>query len=267
MYSSKYQSKNPSLDKDKPLINANLLKKIMQADLVIFNAYQTLEGDQTIWNTKLSTFNPELSEKRFKINCWGYIGLLNEVLEARKKFISNKNSNTIIQDQLYVWIDANESRFEGKLSDGKHLELNMAKTACKQIFYTNANIMAGLGILFLCWDCGWCSYHGISVDKIESKSAFLVSPKLSSKGLISYISTLDFEQMYRNKIFIHDMTLYKYIENTQINFNQQITPDELDLLLNNKYFYDNNNINNKKKFNHTLVYNSYSDSDTNYDSD
>ena len=47
--------------------------------------------------------------------------------------------------------------------------------------------MAGLGILFLCWDCGWCSFHGISVDKIASKSTYLVPPKLSSQALISYI--------------------------------------------------------------------------------
>jgi hypothetical protein len=180
-------------------INKELMDKIIKADLVIFNAYQTLENDQSIWNTKLSTFDPELSEKRFKINCWGYIGLLNEILEERKNFISNRNinQNTLIQDQLFVWIDANESRFEGKLSDGKHLELNMAKTACKQIFYTNANIMAGMGILFLCWDCGWCSFHGISVDKIESKSKYLVNPKLSSQALISYISELNFETLFR----------------------------------------------------------------------
>ncbi len=211
----------------KSIMSKKLLDKILEADLVIFNAYQTLEGDQTIWNTNLNTFNSKLSEKRFKINCWGYTGLLMEILENRKKYIGSLRTNDIhndnvIQYQVFVWIDANESRFEGKLSDGKHLELNMAKTACKQIFYTNANIMASMGILFLCWDCDWCSFHGISVDKIESKSKYLVPHKLSAQALISYVSELDIDKLYQEKKYIHDMTFYKCVENTNIDFNSKI---------------------------------------------
>jgi len=215
------------------LLDKNLLSNIIQADLIIFNAYQTLEGDQQIWNTNLKTFNPKLSMDRFRINCWGYIGLLHHILEARKKFItdSHLNNEFNIHDQIFVWIDANESRFEGKLLDGKHLELNMAKTACKQIFYTNANIMSGLGILFLCWDCGWCSFHGISVDKIASKSKYLVPPKLSTLGLIYYLSLIDIEKLYEEKKYIHDMTFYKCIDLTKINFNLKITSDELENII------------------------------------
>ena len=119
----------------------------------------------------------------------------------------------------------------GKLSDGKHLELNMAKTACKQIFYTNANVMAGLGILFLCYDCGWCSYHGTSVDKIASKSAYFVPPKLTSQALIAYLSTLDINKLYEEKKFIHDITFYKYVENLQIDWNKKITSCELNAII------------------------------------
>jgi hypothetical protein len=235
-YSNRYQNtKNDksNTENQTKLMDPELLDKIIKADLIIFNAYQTLENDQSIWNTKLSTFNPELAEKRFKINCWGYIGLLNEILEERKIFISNRNidKNLTIQDQLFVWIDANETRFEGKLSDGKHLELNMAKTACKQIFYTNANIMGGMGILFLCWDCNWCSFHGISVDKIASKSKYLVNPKLSSQALISYISELNFETLYHNKQFIHDMSFYKYVEITK-KYKSDLTSEEINLFIN-----------------------------------
>ncbi len=245
-YADKYQNSMSKYDftgikssDKKSVIDSGLLEKILQADLVIFNAYQTLEGDQTIWNTNLDTFNPELSEKRFKINCWGYTGLLQEILQARKKLISNEE-NDIIQDQIFVWIDANESRFDGKLSDGKHLELNMAKTACKQIFYTNANQMASMGILTLCWDCGWCSFHGISVDKIASKSKYLVPPKLSSQALIAYISSLDIEQLYLEKKFIHDMTFYKCVDNSGINFTKK---DNW-----NKQQYDNTKVLNKVYF-------------------
>lgn len=220
------------LKSKKLILDPELINKIVKADLIIFNSYQTLEGDQTIWNTSLDTFNAKLSEKRFKINCWGYVGLMKEILDERKKFIQCRlEFEPPVQDQIFVWIDANESRFDGKLSDGKHLELNMAKTACKQIFYTNSNIMAGLGILFLCYDCGWCSYHGISVDKIASKSTYLVNPKLTSKALIAYLSTIDINQLYMEKKFIHDMTFYKCVENTCIDFNKKITINELDLII------------------------------------
>lgn len=212
-------------------LNPELINKIIKADLVIFNSYQTLEGDQSIWNTSLNTFDAKLSEKRFKINCWGYVGLIQEILNERKKFIQSRLEFEYVGDQIFVWIDANESRFDGKLSDGKHLELNMAKTACKQIFYTNANVMAGLGILFLCYDCGWCSYHGISVDKIASKSTYLVNPKLTSNALIAYLSTLDIDELYEEKKFIHDMTFYKCVENIDIDLKKNITHDELDFIV------------------------------------
>lgn len=215
------------VNRKKLIISDKLLNKILKADLVIFNAYQTLEGEQSIWNTNLNSFDAQLSERRFKINCWGYTGLLQEILKERKKFISLPNK-TNIHDQVFVWIDANESRFEGKLSDGKHLELNMAKTACKQIFYTNANIMAGMGIVFLCWDCGWCSFHGISVDKIASKSKYLVPPKLSSQALLSYLSQLDIDKLYIEKKYIHDMTFYKCVENTNIDFEKKLSSIELE---------------------------------------
>lgn len=238
-----------NLINNKQIINSELMEKILEADLIIFNAYQTLEGDQTIWNTNLNTFDPELSEKRFKINCWGYVGLLQEILEARKLYISNKSINTYIQDQIFVWIDANESRFEGKLSDGKHLELNMAKTACKQIFYTNANIMAGLGILFLCYDCGWCSFHGISVDKIASKSKYLVSPKLSAQALISYISNIDIDKLYNEKKYIHDMTFYKCVADINIDFNSKFSSEEFEEIIYGEIinYKKNNKYESKKK--------------------
>jgi hypothetical protein len=212
---------------NKSILSEELVDKIIKADLVIFNSYQTLEGDQTIWNTDLNSFDANLSELRFKINCWGYVGLFQEILNERKKYIQSTSLDEPIQDQIFVWIDANESRFDGKLSDGKHLELNMAKTACKQIFYTNANVMAGLGILFLCYDCGWCSYHGISVDKIASKSKYLVPPKLTSKALIAYLSNLNIDKMYLDKKYIHDITFYKCVEELDINWNCKITSNEL----------------------------------------
>ena len=219
---------NDNLIKTKAIISDKLMDAIVNADLIIFNSYQTLEGDQSIWNTYIDTFDANLSEHRFKINCWGYVGLFQEILSYRKKFIQTKSLGQNIQDQVFVWIDANESTFESKLSDGKHLELNMAKTACKQIFYTNASIMAGLGIIFLCYDCGWCSYHGISIDKIDSKSQYLVPPKLTSKALLAYLSELDIDKLFEDKKFIHDITFYKCVKNLNIDYNSEENENEND---------------------------------------
>jgi hypothetical protein len=73
------------------------------------------------------------------------------------------------------------------LQDGKHLELNLAKTAFKQIFYTNATILGSLGIITVFYDPGWLSYHGISVDKIASKSKSLIPPDLCVRVMLNYI--------------------------------------------------------------------------------
>lgn len=189
--------------------NKKLLELCASADYVIFNAYQTLEFDQKIWTTTLDTFDSKLSELRFKVNCWGYVRLLQKIKEARIQWLQTRS--TEYKDQIYVWMDANESKFDDKLQDGKHLELNMAKTACKQIFYTNGKLFAGLGVLTVCYDPGWLSFHGISVDQIESKSKFLIPPKFSALGLLEYIETIgaDTSQLYADKKFTHDMSCYK----------------------------------------------------------
>lgn len=185
-------------------ICTNLMKDLMEADCIIFNAYQTLEKDQDVWTTKLSEFNKKLALDRYRINCFGYIGLVNEIINERKKCTHNN-------DQIWIWMDANESKFEEKLSDGKHLELNMTKTACKQIFYTNAQYLACTGIITCCYDPGWLSYHGISVEKIESKSKYLISPELSAMALLNHIMNINVEKEYENKTYIHDMNVYKLI--------------------------------------------------------
>ena len=110
-------------------------------------------------------------------------------------------------------MDANESKFSGKLSDGKHLELNMAKTATKQIFYTNANLLASLGILTVCYDPGWLSYHGISVDKIESKSKYLIPPSVSALCLLNSIGNYNFDELINEKKVIFDHSIYLELNN------------------------------------------------------
>lgn len=99
-------------------------------------------------------------------------------------------------------------KFEGKLSDGKHLELNMAKTATKQIFYTNANLLASLGVLTMCYDPMWLSWHGISINKIESKSKYLISPDISALCLLYKLGQVDFDECIDKKKVIFDFSGY-----------------------------------------------------------
>jgi len=137
-------------------------------------------------------------------------------------------------------MDANESKFEGKLQDGKHIELNMAKTAFKQIFYTNAQVLASLGILTIFSCPSWLSYHGISVDKIASKSAFLIPPYLCAKVIINYVKNLDLDDLYSKKKYIHDITFYQCVNSLDLSkvnlelVNEEKPIDKLVNLLNGK---------------------------------
>jgi len=189
------------------------MNKIFESDCVVFNAYQTLENNHSIWTTDINNFNEKLALERFKINCFGYVKLLQQIIKRRKEIIAeNKNPKDII----FVCMDANESKFEDKLQDGKHLELNMAKTAFKQIFYTNAQVLASLGIITVFYDPCWLSYHGISVDKIASKSKFLIPPSICAKVLLNYIKNINIDNLYKEKKYVHDTTFYKCIKNYKI---------------------------------------------------
>ncbi len=190
-------------------ISSQLLKQILNADCVVFNAYQTLENNHSIWTKNINTFDEKLALERFKVNCFGYIKILQQIIKARKIYISNPKNK--VKDIVFVCMDANESLFEGKLQDGKHIELNMAKTAWKQIFYTNAQVLASIGIITVFVDPSWLSYHGISVDKIPSKSKFLIPPYMCAKVIINYIKSLNLDKMYSNKNYIHSTSFYKLV--------------------------------------------------------
>jgi len=190
-------------------VSDELMKHILTSDVVVLNAYSTLENDEKIWTTTLDTFDEKLALDKFTMNTIGYARFLKEFVAKRKEQIKTDNLTNNIQ---MIFMDANESKFEGKLSDGKHLELNLAKTASKQIFYTNANLLASLGVLPMCYDPGWLSYHGISVDKIESKSKYLIPPHVSALALLYYIGTVDFDKCLDERKVIFDCSIYETIK-------------------------------------------------------
>jgi hypothetical protein len=222
------------------VISEQLMTQILEADCVVFNAYQTLENDHSIWTHTIDTFDEKLALERFKINCFGYVKILQQIIEARRKYLSTFspksayylpgfkiNTNRKIKDIVFVCMDANESKFEGKLQDGKHLELNMAKSAFKQIFYTNSQVLASLGILTIFACPSWLSYHGISVDKIASKSEFLIPPYLCAKTIINYVKNLDLDELYSKKKYIHDITFYQCANSLDLSkVNQELINEE-----------------------------------------
>ncbi|ARF12139.1 hypothetical protein Klosneuvirus_3_274 [Klosneuvirus KNV1] len=197
-----------SFELNKP-VSDELMNHILTSDIVVLNAYSTLENDEKIWTTTIDTFDEKLALEKFMINSIGYVKFLKEFVAKRKEQIKISNLTNNIQ---LVFMDANESKFEGKLSDGKHLELNMAKTATKQIFYTNANLLASLGVLTMCYDPGWLSYHGISVDKIESKSKYLIPPEISAACLLYGLGKTNFDKYIEDKKMIYDCSVYEIIK-------------------------------------------------------
>jgi hypothetical protein len=161
-----------------------LIAEVINSKLIIMNAYQTLEGDHKIWNNTIFNFDYDLAIQRFTVNCFGYVKLLKDIITIRTEMVKK---GVKLDKLILVFMDAAESKFEDKvLRDGKHLELNMAKCATKQIFYTCGDLLSMLNIDVICYDPGWLSFHGISVEKIESKSEFLIAPELSSRCLLNY---------------------------------------------------------------------------------
>jgi hypothetical protein len=155
-----------------------------------------LDNDESVWNTTLDKFNVSLLMDRINTNVLGYVQFIRELLEHRRI------TGQMRQLQI-VYVDANESKYEGKMIDGKHLELNIAKASVKQIFYTNANLFKKLNMAIICYDPGWLSYHGVSIEKKRSKSKHLISPEITSLGLLWNI-----EKKYNNII---DCSVYDYI--------------------------------------------------------
>ena len=190
-------------------ISDELMNHLLTSDIIILNAYSTLENDETIWTTTIDTFDEKLAYEKFTINTIGYAKFLKEFVQMRKEQIKRNNLTNNIQ---MIFMDANESKFEGKLCDGKHLELNLAKTASKQIFYTNANLLASLGVLTMCFDICWVSWHGISIERIESKSNFLIPPRIAALCLLYQCGRNNFDECIDQKKVIFDCTTYQIIK-------------------------------------------------------
>jgi hypothetical protein len=157
-------------------VNQKLQDFIIQSDICILNATKTLDNVESVWNTTLRTFDKNLLMDRVETNVCGYAEFIRELVKIK---IKNTKPLTI------VWIDANESKTKGKMTDGKHVELNVAKASVKQLLYTFADIFLKLGIKIILYDPGWMSYHGIELEK--QKKDKLISPEIAIYGLEHYL--------------------------------------------------------------------------------
>lgn len=164
-------------------ISDDLFDCIDNSSVLILNATKTLDGDENVWNTTINTFDLSLLMDRIHTNVCGYVQFIKELFIHR----INKSKLNQLSPLTVVYVDANESKYQNKMKDGKHLELNIAKSAVKQIFYTNANIFTKLSMNVFCYDPGWMSYHGVSLEKKRANSERLISPRLASVGLMWYI--------------------------------------------------------------------------------
>jgi hypothetical protein len=163
-------------------VSPSLYQMIDQSDVLIMNATKTLEGDESVWNTRLSTFDASLLIDRIQTNVMGYVKLLQQLCAHRVNLLEHRQT---IHPLVMIYVDANESKCENKMVDGKHLELNIAKSAVKQILYTNYNLLTKLNIKVVCYDPGWLSYHGISLERQRSLSHHLIPPTIAAMGLLS----------------------------------------------------------------------------------
>lgn len=209
-------SRNPPIDAKNTFkfvlgepVSDELMKCIQTSDIVILNAYSTLDGNDSIWLTTLDTFDEVLALDKFTMNTIGYVRFLKEFVSKRKEYIKFNNLDHNIS---MVFMDANESRFKNKLMDGKHLELNLAKTATKQIFYTNANLLASLGVLTVCFDINWVSWHGIPIERKESKSGKLIPPNVAVLSLLHVLGKVNFDECIDMKKVIFDSSVYEVLK-------------------------------------------------------
>jgi NAD(P)-dependent dehydrogenase (short-subunit alcohol dehydrogenase family) len=181
-------SRNPTGDNKKFVLGESLSNDLLEcidnADILVLNATKTLESDEKVWNTTLMSFNKDLLLDRINTNVLGYVKFMQDLCQHKLKNLGH------LRQQTLIYVDANESKFEGKMVDGKHLELNIAKCGVKQIFYTFANVITKLGMSLVCYDPGWLSYHGISIEKKKSKSQLLILPIISAMGLMSGCSSV-----------------------------------------------------------------------------
>ena len=180
--------------------------------------------DNKDWNTTIEEFDEKILNDRINVNLYGYVKLIQRIIKDRRNC-------KILKPCVLVFMDANESKYMNKSIDGKHLEINMVKSAVKQIFYTNARLFSSLNMITLCYDPGWVTYHGNMIHEppyVDIHNIF-IDANISVLGLLYYMDNIlkDFDDLMLKKDYISDKSVYDYINHIkeeESKIIQNITP-------------------------------------------
>ena len=130
-----------------------MIEAVTEADVVIFNAWPTVEGDINNWNHDISQFpfNTFVDDRVPVIT--GFVKFVNQYysLVEAAQFKSPKHRS-------FVMMDADESKYvTGKLMTGSHLMCNMAKGCQKMVLGTCTEQLAFLNVKVEFFNPGWMS--------------------------------------------------------------------------------------------------------------
>ena len=177
-----------------------LKEALGRADLIVLNAAKTLDGNDAAWQTTASSFDAALLMDRLRTNVVGYARFLGEYMDMRRGCVGASARTTRM-----VFVDANESKFAGKMFDGRHPEVNVAKAGCKQLIYTYAPALWKLGVRVACYDPGWMSEHATSLaDEPHSKE---MPADISARGIVAMTE----EDMQRDEDDVAERSVYSYV--------------------------------------------------------
>ena len=186
-------------------------------DIIILNAFKTVSSSDNSWNLSLLEFDEDVLKDRIDCNVTGYVKLLQQIIKCKI------NNNCRNEPTILVFMDANESKYEDKMADGKHLEINMVKSAVKQIFYTNSNLLASLNTITICYDPGWISYHGaLNIHNDTEFNNLFIDSQISMSGLFYYIDMVikEFSQLMEKKTYIMQRSVYDYLNYIELRNNK-----------------------------------------------
>lgn len=148
------------------------ISTILEHDTVIFNSYITISDDDNIWFHRLETFDWTLFAERVNTNLQTYVELL--------KKISHKISDSELKKRRFIFIDAEESKYDNNINNGYHPELNMCKSAFKSMIATVREDFKRYNLSMSMYDPGWLNLHANGRE--------ILSKDLSARILLGLIA-------------------------------------------------------------------------------
>lgn len=125
------------------------------ADIIIFNAW--VPNDKEKFNSGNAVINIGVINDNIKfVN--GFIRFLYTLKDIRRYY---KKRTT------FIWLDSDESKYENKFKNGKHIGSNCLKSCGKQVLWTNSEKFGTYGINIIMFDPGYLGYKTSIMSKEE----------------------------------------------------------------------------------------------------